>query len=691
MKLVINKFVFFLVIPSLMVSCFKNVTVSSGNLQIEFNNEMLSRVNSTSAKASTLQNSFLASEFIETNNMKIDRFDFQDKNSTPVHNQFGDGAITDLKGNYKTGDIELQKIITISVFDSLPDIAIMNTRYVNTGNKKLYIKKWVNNRYILSGQGTAPYFWSFQGSSTSERKDWVLPLESDFINKNFMGMNDSDYGGGIPVLDVWRKDIGIAIGHLSIIPREVSLPVMFDSSLNQVTIGIEQEFSDYLELNAGDTLNTLETFVSIHSGDYFNSLKRYSEIMQTRGLKFAGPEEQAFEPIWCGWGYGRKFTVDEIIGTLPKVKEMGIKWAVIDDGFQISEGDWRVDESRFPGGDNDMEKMVDAIHASGLKAKLWWAPLAADPGSKILKDDPDVLLINSEGSPQYISWWDSYYLSPAYSGTISYTKATVEKFMKDWGFDGLKLDGQHMNAVPADYNWSRPLEYPEKSIEELPQFFKMIYETAREIKPNAVVENCPCGCCMSIYNMPFTNQAVASDPTSSWQIRLKGKTYKAIMPQTAYYGDHVELSDNGDDFASSFGIGAVLGTKFTWPKDNPLSREILLLTPEKEMIYKKWFSLYNEKMLSKEEYIGDLYDIGYDVPETHVIRKGTNFYYAFYNEAWKDKVSLRGLDQNTSYHVYDYFNDKDLGTVNGDAPELNVAIDGFLLIEVKPEKVKDKR
>ena len=70
---------------------------------------------------------------------------------------------------------------------------------------------------------------------------------------------------------------------------------------------------------------------------------------------------------------------------------------------------------------------------------------------------------------------------------------------------------------------------------------------------------------MSFYNLPYTNQTVASDPTSSWQVRLKGYVYKALVPRTAYFGDHVELSDNVDDFAASFGIGAVLGTKFTWP------------------------------------------------------------------------------------------------------------------------------
>ncbi len=141
--------------------------------------------------------------------------------------------------------------------------------------------------------------------------------------------------------------------------------------------------------------------------------------------------------------------------------------------------------------------------------------------------------------------------------------------MEEWGFDGLKMDGMHMNAVPPDYNPASKLAYPEQVVEGLPDFFQMIYDYSRSIKPNAVVENCPCGACMSYFNMASMNQAVASGPTSSRQIRHKGKTYKAQIPKTAYYGGHVELSDNGNDFAGTFGIGGVLGTKFTWPKDHP--------------------------------------------------------------------------------------------------------------------------
>ena len=64
---------------------------------------------------------------------------------------------------------------------------------------------------------------------------------------------------------------------------------------------------------------------------------------------------------------------------------------------------------------------------------------------------------------------------------------------------------------------------PEESVEDLARFFQMIYDTARSIKPDALVEWCPCGTSFNFYTLPNLNMSVASDPHSSWQVRTKGK------------------------------------------------------------------------------------------------------------------------------------------------------------------------
>jgi len=331
-----------------------------------------------------------------------------------------------------------------------------------------------------------------------------------------------------------------------------------------------------------------------------------------------------------------------------------------------------------------MKSLVDKIHAQGFRAQIWWAPLAAKPDSELVKSHPEQLLLNADGSRQRISYWNDWYLCPADAAVLEHHRRLVVKMIKEWDYDGLKLDGQHMNGVPACHNPAHKHGRPEDSVERLPRFFQMIYETAKDIKPDALVEWCPCGTAFNYYTLPYLNMTVASDPHNSWQVRTKGKTLKALHGDSiAYFGDHVELSDERQDFASTVGIGGVPGTQFTWPAGSA-QRNRLDLTPEKELIWQKWINLYKEKMLSRGQYLGELYDIGFDRPEAHAIRKSANMYYAFYAPEWRGKIELRGLD-GKSYLITDYENNKGLGTIRGPIGILDVQFQKHLLLEAKPQ------
>lgn len=658
--------------------------ITNNNLKLEVNEEMQTRINSNFKNAQSLSDSFSSSEYITTKYFTSSLFHQTKTEKTNINTAAGKGIEWKFFGTDASNKIE--KILSVKTYDSFPDAAYCTVQYINHSTKDLPVMKWVNNQYNIIPSGTdTTKFWSFQGSSHSDRRDWIQKVNASFYEKNFMGMNASDYGGGIPVIDLWRKDAGIAVGNTDSVARLVCLPVDYDKYATTANISVQYEYPETEILKQGDTLTTFETFVSVHEKDCFATLRNFSNFMQTKGIQNAPQEPAAYEPVWCAWGYERDFTLKEILQTLPKVKELGIKWVGLDDGFQQAEGDWHTNKEHFPGGDAEMKAFVDSIHAQGMKAVLWWAPLAADPESKILKTHPDIIVQQKDGAPQFITWWNAYYMSPTDTSVISETKNTVKLFMQDWGFDALKLDGQHMNAVAPDYG-EHNISYPEQSFEKMPQLFNVIYSTAKSIKPNAVVEFCPCGDVMNFYHMPYTNQFVASDPEGSWQVRLKGKMYKALMPQTAYFGDHVELTDTKEDFASQVGIGAVPGTKFVWPATGVKSKDENLLTPEKEKLFKHWLNIYNEKMLSKGVYRGDLYDIGYDHPETHCIQKGDIIYYAFFNPNFNDTVELRGLKADKNYTVTDYFNDKKLGNINGNKPQIKVAFKEFLLIEVVEKK-----
>ncbi len=646
---------------------------------MEFDHDLRSRVIARFDNKEIALGPFSVSESVATTGKTYSYFRLISEKRDRVSDRMGAGqrlTVTGQAGN-------LSKTVAVTVYDNFPAMAFFDVQYTNAGGMNLAVTKWINNAYTINAQPNqgAPAFWSYQSGSYEKRPNWVVPLKPQFWQQNYLGMNASDYGGGTPVIDVWRRDVGIGVGHVELRPKLVSLPVSMPDPTH-ARIAVEAERA--VVLKPGESLHTLRTFVSVHQGDYFNTLVQYRRFMLAQGLRLPSPPVDGQGAIWCAWGYGRTVQPQQVYATLPTVKRLGFKWVTLDDGWQNDVGDWALDPKKFPNGDADMRALVDRIHEEGFRAQLWWSPLSAVPDSELLKSHPDYVLLNRDGSKQKISWWNSYYLCPADRGVVEYHQALVRKILVDWGFDGLKLDGQHMNGTPACYNPAHHHAAPEESVEAMPDFFRAIYETAQAVKPGALVEFCPCGTSYSFFTMPYFNMSVASDPKGSFQVRSKAKTLKALMgDDLPFFGDHVELSDGGNDFASTLGVGGVVGTQFVLPSLMQ-KRSRSDLSSGREAEFAKWLGIYRDKMLSHGQYLGQLYDIGFDVPETHVIRRGQSMYYAFFARHWKGPVELRGLDDR-KYSVYDYVNGVSFGTVSGGKARLPVEFNEHLLLEVRPQ------
>lgn len=657
------------------------IGVEGPQIAIEFDQRLHSRVIARLGGRPQPLGELAPSDYLSAGGHEIRDFVLRGVTRRRVRDELGAGRQTVLMGEAEG----VRKTVKATVYDEFPRQVFFEIEYENTGAAELAVESWTSHHYSLAAgpQPSDPPFWSFQPGSYSKRPDWILPVRTGFRQENYLGMNATDYGGGVPLADVWRRDVGLAVGHLERVPKLVSLPVEVGND-GAARLAVRQRIGR--KLRPGERLATWRTFVAVHRGDSFQALRDYSRVMQRLGFRFRPAPESAFQPLWCGWGYGRRFTPAQIFGALPMVKKLGFAWVTLDDGWQTSEGDWFLDPQKFPGGDRDMRAMVDRFHAQGFQAQLWWAPLAADPDTELVRNHREMLLLNADGSPQRITWWDSWYLCPAYPPVIEYHRKLVVKFLRDWDYDGLKIDGQFLNAVPPCYNPAHKHARPEESVEALPEFFRTIYETALGVKPEALIEICPCGTAYAFHYLPYLNMTVASDPRTSWQVRLKGKTLKALHGDgIAYFGDHVELSDGGEDFASTIGIGGVPGSNFRWPPGSGGERKGRGdLTPERERHFARWLAIYREKMPSRGEYLGELYDIGFDRPEAHAIRKGQNMYYAFYAPSYKGRVDLRGLAART-YRVTDYVNGRDLGTVRGPLGVLEVEFERHLLLEARPE------
>jgi alpha-galactosidase len=659
-----------------------SASISAGQVRVEFDARLRTRVVALLGPDEVVLGPFAASESVAAGATEIDDFAFEGRNEERIQDRLGPGRRLTVTGRSK--DPAIVKVVSVSVYEAFPRVVVTQVRYTNAGTVALSLDRWTANRHVLAA-GVAsrrPPFWSYQSGSYESRPDWVLPLRKGFTQDNYLGMNASDYGGGTPVVDVWRPDVGIAVGHLETSPRLVSLPVTMPTA-SEATVAVRAR--GQWTLAPGQGFETLRTFAAVHRGDHFGALVDYRSLMEKQGLVMAKAPASAFEPIWCAWGYGREFTVDQVVGTLPVAKRLGFRWATLDDGWQVAEGDWTPVPKKFPRGDADMRALVDRIHEAGFRAQLWWAPLAADPGSATHRAHADWLLLGPDGATRKVTWWDSFYLCPAHPPVREDAAAFARKALGTWGFDGLKIDGQHLNGAPPCSNPAHAHGAPEDAVAGVPGFLQAIWDAARAEKPDAVVEICPCGTAYSFFMLPYLNMTVGSDPGSSWQVRLKGKTLKALHGDgVAYFGDHVELSDGGEDFASTVGVGGVIGTNFAWPGAPGKKDPKLLLTARRERIWKEWSDIYRSKGLPEGEYLGTLYDIGFDRPETHVVRKAGSLYYAFYAPRFRGPVTLRGLDAR-AYRVRDYVAGRDLGRVSGPQASLSVGFEKYLLVEATPE------
>jgi len=614
---------------------------------------------------------------------------------------------------------DLEETLTLEIYDAFPNLGLLSLSLRNRGQQDLSLATVTLQRhhfaYPTADTGPPP-LWTFEGSSLKWGKDEIFPMPAKFSQENPFGApvptkDDLGHvGGGIPVVAFWSRNVGEAIGHVETLPLTLSIPIQTTADAR---VDTSIRIPANITLKPGDIFSTPRTFLAVYSGDFYAPLSLWSNVLEKEGLTRPRNNDENYAVSWCGWGYEFGVTPKQMLDTIPKLKELGIHWATLDDGWFNNYGDWQPNSPNFAG--DAIPDMVRKFHDQGMKMQIWWLPLGVEDGhfgysgrkfvvSDVVREHPDWLILDQTGKPARMAR-NLATLCPAVPEVQAYYKQVTQRFIRDWGFDGHKLD--NIWSTPLCYNPKHHHESPYDSVYAMGDVYKIIFETTRALKPDSVTQSCPCGTPPSLAWFRYMDQAVTADPVGSIQVRRRIKMYKALLgPRAAIYGDHVELTqlnnaftgkeeDVGDDFASTLGTGGVLGTKFTWP-DYGAKFKNVYLTTEKESHWKEWIELYNQKMLSKGNFL-DLYVYGFDYPEAYAIEKDGLYYYAFYmpdklkaghkdlreEQSFSGEVELRGLPAK-KFHVTDYVNHRDFGVVTGPTARVKTEFTGYLLLEAAP-------
>ena len=611
------------------------------------------------------------------------------------HPGAGKGKKLELTGTATgPGQVRLEKTIVIDLYEQLPNVAMVHVTYRNPdATPGLIVEKAVNQAFTLDasllGVGYGRHdFWLLQGGSYRNRPNWIQPVADTLSYRNYMGMDMAgrNAGGGLPVLNVWNDRTGFFIGSIRTRPTLISMPVQVGpEGFLHLELTYEQPRS------FTDEYRTFPTIVGVHRGDFYQALRSYATVMNHRGIKIAEPEPDhpVYGPIWCSWGLGPDFTRQQLSDIIPVIDSLRFRVVTIDDGWFEYYGEFIPKASIFPAGDADVRNVTDMFHRSGYPIKLWFTPGLA--GIKTMEQHPEWFIRNKEGKIVTIGDFGSKrqagFLCPALPEVQDYYRYIVDLAMNTWGFDGFKMDFEITNAMGLCYADGHNHASPEESFETLPEIYRIISEESRRYKPNAILEMCPCGMFPSFYKMAYYNQPSASDPSSAWQTRHRGKVIKALMgPRTAFYGDHVERFYSKNNFASMVGVGGIPGSKFVAREEDDGFLGIkypVYMDPEREQNFRLWLKVYDENPLAKGEYL-NLYDIIYDDPETHVVRLNNTMYYAFYADNWQGEVEFRELPEG-DFEIVDYVQRRSLGRLS-DSRKMQVEFENYLLVKAVPVK-----
>lgn len=272
----------------------------------------------------------------------------------------------------------VERTVVAETQAAFPGMLVLTVTYSNAGTAPFELDQVTTQRHRLDASlvdpKARPYqLWSFQGSSSESNLDDVVTLSPNFSRQNLMGATVPSGRGGVPMAAFWSAKVGTAIGHIDPRPQTFSIPVQVTGE-ECPRAGLV--FNPQVTLRPGASYSTPPTFVMVYAGDYYEPVHTYSLALQKQGWKPAKPTDEAYHMSWCGWGYGFNVTPSQMLGVVPKLKELRINWATLDDRWFNTYGDWDPRPNTFPG--DSIKRMVDEFHKNGIYVQIWWVPHAVE-------------------------------------------------------------------------------------------------------------------------------------------------------------------------------------------------------------------------------------------------------------------------------------------------------------------------
>ena len=128
------------------IGCEQGIVIESEEIEIEFDQNLHSRVISKIDGESKILGDFGASEYIKEGANLWTLFPYKSQKTSRVDDQIGNGTLYTIVGESEL----LRKTINAVVYENFPRSVLFSVSYENLSKETLIIENWVNNRYMLA-------------------------------------------------------------------------------------------------------------------------------------------------------------------------------------------------------------------------------------------------------------------------------------------------------------------------------------------------------------------------------------------------------------------------------------------------------------------------------------------------------------------------------------------------------------
>jgi hypothetical protein len=216
----------------------------------------------------------------------------------------------------------------------------------------------------------------------------------------------------------------------------------------QISFLAESVYAPELILKPGETISSNRVMINI-AGSPYTALENYARSVGTIQNALTGSIVNG----WCSWFYtlSEVSEAEIILNTefaAKHLKQFGLEYIQIDEGFQRWHGDWEGNE-RFPHG---MKWLADKIKSYGFQPGIWISPYVVSEPTELFKKHPDWLVKRQDGSLQRVGNWPAnsepppdenpkrYCLDITHPEAAKWLHALIDRIANEWGYEMIKID-----------------------------------------------------------------------------------------------------------------------------------------------------------------------------------------------------------------------------------------------------------